>query len=379
MKLVLAPDSFKESMSARAAALAMERAVRQVLPEATTVLLPIADGGEGTMETLVFATGGVAHSVTVTGPLGTPVTARFGLLGDGVTAVVEMAEASGLHLVPQGERDPLVTTTFGTGELIRAALDRGASSLIVAIGGSATNDAGAGALQALGAGLFDARDLPIGRGGGSLAHLSRIDLSTLDPRLRAVRLRVACDVTNPLTGPRGASAVFGPQKGASPEMVATLDAALSRFADVLKRDAGLDVRDVPGAGAAGGLGAALLACGGTLVPGIDLVLDAVGFDEAVRGATAVLTGEGRIDAQTPGGKVIAGLCDRASRAGVPVVAFAGAIEPGFESLYGRGLLAVHPIVVRSCSLEEALAEGEANLERAVASAVRQMGGTPSVL
>ena len=370
MKLVLAPDSFKESATARAAALAMERGVKRAMPDAETVVLPIADGGEGTMETLVFATGGEVHRAEVTGPLGSPVTARYGTLGDGRTAVVEMAEASGLHLVPPDRRDPLVTTTRGTGELIAHALDRGARRLVVAIGGSATNDAGAGALQALGAGLFDEDGGPIGPGGGALARLARIDLGTLDPRLAAAELRVACDVTNPLCGPRGASAVFGPQKGATPELVARLDANLRRFAEVLRRDTGRDVLDAPGAGAAGGLGAALLACGGRLGPGIDLVLDTVGFDEKVRGARYVLTGEGRIDAQTPGGKVIAGLVARASRAGVPVVAFAGSVEPGFEPLYERGLLSVHPILPRPATLAEALAGGEANLESAVYAVAR---------
>ena len=370
MKLVLAPDSFKESLSARAAALAMERAVRRAIPGAETVLLPIADGGEGTMATLVFATGGRMHRVEVTGPLGSRVAARYGTLGDGATAVVEMAEASGLQLVPAENRDPRATTTRGTGELIRHALERGARSLIAAIGGSATNDAGAGALQALGAGLFDEAGAPLGPGGGSLARLARIDLGTLDPRLAGADLRVACDVANPLCGPDGASAVFGPQKGATPAMVAELDANLSRFAEVLRRDTGLDVRAAPGSGAAGGLGAALLACGGRLVPGIELVLDAVAFDEKVRGAAAVLTGEGRIDAQTPRGKVIAGLVTRAKRAGVPVIAFAGSVEPGFEALYDRGLLSVHCILPRPVSLAEALASGEANLEAAVFGVAR---------
>jgi glycerate kinase len=370
MRLVLAPDSFKESLSARAAALAMERAVRRAIPGAETVLLPMADGGEGTMATLVFATGGRMHRAEVTGPLGSTVAARYGTLGDGATAMVEMAEASGLQLVSAEHRDPRATTTRGTGELIRHALERGARSLIVAIGGSATNDAGAGALQALGAGLFDEAGAPIGPGGGSLARLARIDLGTLDPRLFGADLRVACDVANPLCGPDGASAVFGPQKGATPAMVAELDANLSRFAEVLRRDTGLDVRETPGAGAAGGLGAALLACGGRLVPGIELVLDAVAFDEKVLGAAAVLTGEGRIDSQTPRGKVIAGLVTRAKRAGVPVIAFAGSVEPGFESLYDRGLLSVHSILPRPVPLPEALASGEANLEAAVFAVAR---------
>src|SRR5712691_1199154 len=376
MKILLAPDSFKESLSARAAALAMERGVKRALPDAETVVLPIADGGEGTLDTLVVATGGTLHWTSVTGPLGSPVAARYGTLGDGVTGVVETAEASGLHLVPPEERNPLVTTTRGTGELIRHALDRGVTRLVVAIGGSATNDAGAGALQALGMRLVDQTGAFIGPGGGSLSRLAGIDAATLDPRLRAADLRVACDVTNHLCGPNGASAIFGPQKGATPEMVAVLDANLRRFAEVLRRDVGVDVLEVPGSGAAGGLGAALLACGGRLLPGIQLVLDAVDFDAKVQGATAVLTGEGRIDAQTASGKVVAGLAERAARAGVPVIAFAGCVEPGFEVLYDRGLLSAHAILSRPASLAEALAGAEANLEAAVFAVARLLAREP---
>jgi glycerate 2-kinase len=372
MKIVLAPDSFKESMSARDAALAMDRGVRRALPRAETVLLPIADGGEGTLQTMVFAARGTLYDREVTDPLGGRVVARYGVLGDAATAVVEMAEASGLTLVPAARRDPRLTTTYGTGELIREALGHGVRQLIVAIGGSATNDAGAGALMALGARFLDGSGEPIGFGGGALEGLAHVDLSGLDRRLASVRLRVACDVTNPLYGPRGASATFGPQKGATPAMVETLDAALRRFANVLLRDTGIDVHDVPGGGAAGGLGAALVACGGHLEPGIDLVLDAVGFDEKVRGATALFTGEGRIDAQTAGGKAVSGLVERASRAGVPVVVFAGSILPGYESLYDKGLTSVHGILPRPCSLQEALAEGAANLEQAVEGVARAM-------
>jgi glycerate 2-kinase len=240
---------------------------------------------------------------------------------------------------------------------------------VVAIGGSATNDAGAGALQALGAELFGGA-APIGPGGAALEGLTRIDLAGLDPRLGSVELLVACDVTNPLCGPRGASAVFGPQKGASPADVVRLDAALRRFADVLRRDAGLDVADVSGAGAAGGLGAALLACGGRLVPGVDLVLEALRFEERVRGATVVLTGEGRIDGQTPHGKAVAGVVARAARAGVPVIALAGRVEPGFESLYAQGLLSVHGILRGPAALPEALATAEADLEAAAEAVAR---------
>ena len=377
MKFVLAPDSFKESLTARRAAEAMERGIRAALLEAEVVLLPVADGGEGTAETLAWASGGTLHDATVTGPLGAPVVARYGMLGDGETAVVEMAEASGLHLVPLDRRNPLVTTTFGTGELIKAALDRGARRLIVAIGGSATNDAGAGALQALGAELLDANGQPIGPGGGALVRLARIDLTHLDPRLRGVAMRVASDVTNPLYGPQGASAVFGPQKGATPEMVSALDANLRRFADVLRRDTGIDVGSLPGGGAAGGLGAGLAACGGAIVSGIDLVLDALGFDAALRGAAVVFTGEGRIDEQTPRGKVVAGVTRRAGRQGVPVIAFAGSLSPGYETLYARGLVAVQGIVPGPATLEQALGGAEENLARAVEAVTRVLSGPRS--
>jgi glycerate kinase len=373
MKIVLAPDSFKECMSARDAVLAMDRGVHRALPGVETVLLPIADGGEGTLRTMVFAGHGTLYDCEATDPLGGRIVAHYGILGDAATAVVEMAEASALTLVPLARRDPTITTTYGTGELIREALAHGVRQLIVAIGGSATNDAGAGALIALGARLLDASGEPIGFGGGALEGLAHIDLSGLDPRLASARLRVACDVTNPLYGPRGASATFGPQKGATPAMVETLDASLRRFADVLLRDTGIDVHDVPGGGAAGGLGAALIACGGRLEPGIDLVLDAVGFDDKVRGSTALFTGEGRIDAQTASGKAISGLVERASRAGVPVVVFAGSILPGYESLYDKGLTSVHAILPRPCSLKEALAEGPANLEHAVEGVARALG------
>lgn len=372
VKLVLAPDSFKESLSAAAAAQAMARGIGRALPYAETILCPIADGGEGTLDVVVSALGGRCDRLAVTGPLGSPVDARLGLVEDeaGSTAVVEMAQASGLGLVPAHDRDPLRTTSRGTGELIRAALDRGARRIVVAVGGSATNDAGAGALQALGAALLDAAGRPIGPGGGALAELARIDLSGLDPRLRETALEVACDVTNPLVGPTGASVVFGPQKGASPEAVRSLDANLSRFAGALHRATGLDVAALPGAGAAGGLGAGLVACGGRLLRGIELVLDLVGFDGLLDGADVVITGEGRLDGQTPGGKAIAGVVARAARQSVPVIALTGGLAPGFESLHGRGLVAAFPIAPEPMPLAEALASSAENLERGASEVAR---------
>ncbi|QHT61495.1 glycerate kinase [Paenibacillus lycopersici] len=378
MKVVLAPDSFKESMSAYRAAAVMREAIQGVAggSETEIVELPVADGGEGTLDVLIGAMRGRLIDVEVTDPLGGKAAAHYGLSGDGGTAVVEMAQASGLQLVPPEARNPLLTTTYGTGELIGHALSHGTvRRMIITIGGSATNDCGAGMLQALGARLLDAGGREIGRGGGELPCVAAIDLSGLDKRLREVRIAVACDVTNPLVGPRGASQVFGPQKGASPQMAMALDAALSHFADRIAEASGLRLHDVPGAGAAGGLGAALMLCGGKLEPGIELVLDAVDFDAHLEGADYVLTGEGRIDGQTPNGKVIAGIVKRARKAGVPVLAFAGSLQPGYESLYEAGLQAAFGITTRPMPLEDALKQGEQSLHQAVANVMRLVAGT----
>ena len=299
MKIVIAPDSYKESLSALEVAQAVEAGFRQVFPDADYVLVPVADGGEGTVDAMVAATGGRKETVTVSGPLGEPVEAFYGLTGDGDTAVIEMAAASGLALVPPDRRNPLLTNSRGTGELIRAALDAGARRFILGIGGSATNDGGAGMVQALGVRLLDLEGRELDGSGGDLARLERIDVSALDPRLAECRIEVACDVDNPLTGARGASAVFGPQKGATPEMVQALDANLARLARIVGRDLGVAVDTVPGAGAAGGMGAAMLAFfGATLKPGIEIVTAAVDLDTHVRDADLVITGEGRIDFQT---------------------------------------------------------------------------------
>ncbi len=369
MKLVLAPASFKESMTARQAALAMQRGARAAAADLELVLRPVADGGEGTLETLVFAAGGSLRPIEVTGPREVPVNARVGALPDR-TAVVEAAEACGLGRLPASERDPRLTTSRGVGEMLSAVLDSGASRVVIGLGGTATNDAGAGLLQALGASLLDDAGRPIGLGGAALARLHSVDLTGLDRRLADTSLEIACDVTSPLCGPEGASAVFAAQKGASPEAVAELEASLMRFADVLERDTGRRVRDVPGAGAGGGLGAALLLCGARLGPGIELVLDAVGFDAAIAGARAVLTGEGSLDDQTTRGKAIAGLAARAASRGVAVIALAGRLGSGYERLYDRGLTAALPIAPGPHRTEDALRDGAANLERATRDVVR---------
>ncbi|MGB4686320.1 MAG: glycerate kinase [Limnochordia bacterium] len=370
-KIVIAPDSFKGSLSSTEAAQAMARGVQRALPEAELVLLPLSDGGEGLVESLVTASGGELLEYEVTGPLGTPVTAQMGLMGGGRTAVIEMAQASGLVLVPEAERNPLVTTTFGTGELIAKALDLGCDHLIIGIGGSATNDGGMGMAQALGVRFLDEEGELLGSGGGELARLASIDLSRLDPRLEDVRIEVACDVNNPLTGPQGASHVYGPQNGATPEMVEFLDAALARYDRILQRDAGQDVGRVPGAGAAGGLGAGLMALlGGRLVSGIELVLSALDFETKAAGASLVLTGEGKFDAQSAYGKVPMGVARRSRALGVPVVVIAGTVLPSAEILHGEGVSAYFSIINRPMSLKEAMEGAVELLENQVAEVIR---------
>jgi glycerate kinase len=363
MKVVIAPDSFKESLSAPEVAEQVAAGFREVFPDADYALVPLADGGEGTVAAMVAATGGRIVSVSVTGPLGTRVTAFYGLTGDGQTAVIEMAAASGLELVPPGKRNPLITTSYGTGELIRAALDAGVSGIVIGIGGSATNDGGAGMLQALGMQLLDAEGVEIGFGGGALARLERIDACGLDPRLGEVIISVACDVENPLLGAKGASAVFGPQKGATPEMVGQLDASLAHYAAVIVRDLGREVTTTPGAGAAGGMGAALLALGGRLRPGIEIVLQAVGFEAIARDADLIITGEGRIDSQTVCGKTPHGVARIAKSLDKPVIALAGSLAADVDLVYAHGIDAVFSAVPRPCSLENALADAGANVRR----------------
>ncbi|QNH10718.1 glycerate kinase [Xanthomonas sp. SI] len=376
MKIVIAPDSFKESLSALEAATQIEAGFREVFPAWSYVKVPVADGGEGTVAALVAATGGRVVGRTVTGPLGAPVEAFFGITGDGRTGIVEMAAASGLALVPAGRRDPLAATSYGVGELLLAALDAGARKLIVGVGGSASNDGGAGMTQALGVRLLDAhgRALDAGVGGGALARLARIDASGLDPRLRQCAIEVACDVDNPLTGPAGASAVFGPQKGATPALVAQLDANLQHYARVIETDLGIALAGLPGGGAGGGLGAALVAfLGAQLRPGADIVAEALGLDALVADADLVITGEGRLDRQSVHGKTPLGVARIARRHGKPVVAIAGGLGAGAELLHAHGIDAMFGAVQRACTLEQALAEAAANLRlaaRNVAEAIR---------
>ena len=365
MKIVIAPDSFKECMTAAEVAKAIETGLKQILPDAEYVKVPVADGGEGTLQSLVDATEGRLVKLDVTGPMGETVTASYGVLGDGETAVIEMAMASGIELVPAEQRNPLMSTTYGTGELIRDALDQGIKRMIVGIGGSATNDGGAGMMQALGARLLDSEGKELTVGGAALSKLASIDVSELDSRLASVEFVAACDVDNPLTGPNGASAIFGPQKGATPEMVQQLDAALKQYATVIERDLGVSVEHQPGSGAAGGMGAGLLAfMKADLQPGIDIVMKAVELEDKMDGARLVITGEGRIDGQTAQGKTPVGVARIAKKFGLPVVALSGCVGAGVEAVYEQGIDALFPIIHGSISVAEALAAGEENLIRA---------------
>lgn len=374
MRILIAPDSFKGSLTAAQAAEAMAAGARQAFPESEILTVPMADGGEGTVEALVTGTGGQFLIRPVTGPLGEQVEARFGLLGDGQTAVIEMAAASGLLLVPPARRDPRLTTTYGTGELIRHALDLGVTRILIGIGGSATNDGGAGMVQALGGRLLRADNEPISPGGAALAELERIDLSALDTRLRQVELLVACDVDNPLTGPRGAAAVYGPQKGATPQMVAQLDQALDRMAAIMLRDVGADVKEIPGAGAAGGLGAGLMGfLGARPRPGIAVVMEALHLDRLLKGVTLVVTGEGRTDFQTLAGKVPMGVARLAAAQNIPAILVSGTVTPEADALLAHNIHGLLSITDGPIDLDEAMANAAELLQRATAQALRLVG------
>jgi glycerate kinase len=371
MRVVIAPDSFKGSVSATDAAAAMARGVLAVWPDAQVVQVPIADGGEGTVEAMVSATGGRYEETRAMGPLGEPVLAKWGVLGDGRTAVVETAAASGLPLVPPSKRDPRFTTTRGTGELLRAALDKGLRKVVLGLGGSATTDGGAGLLRALGVRFLDANEHDLAEGGAALAGLARVDLSGFDPRVADLELLVACDVDNPLNGPRGAAAVYGPQKGATPAMIPALDAALLRFAQVSEAATGRSVAHLPGAGASGGMGAGLmLFTPARLLPGVGLVLEAVGFDALLEGADLVITGEGRTDGQTAQGKAPVGVAAAAQRRGVPVICLSGGLGPGADDVLSRGIAAVASACPEPMALGEAMDRAAALLEGGAARACR---------
>jgi glycerate kinase len=369
MRLVAAPNPFKGSLGAPQAASAIARGVAQVFPQAEILLVPVADGGEGTVEALVAAAGGELRGFQAQGPMGGRVEAAIGLIEGGRTAVVELASASGLGLVPPESRDPRVASTFGFGELLAAARELGVGRIIAGVGGSATNDAGAGMAQALGFRLLDDRGQELGPGGAELARLDRVERS-VQP-WEGIQVEVACDVSNPLLGPEGASAVYGPQKGADPETVRELDAALANFARVVERDLGVAVAGLPGGGAAGGAGAGLVAfLGAQLTPGAALVVTAAGLDRALEGASAVFTGEGRLDRQTGFGKGPAEVSRRARLAGVPAVVLAGGLGPGWQSIFEAGASAVVPLAEGPSAASELEADAAGLLERAAARACR---------
>ena len=357
MKIVIAPDSFKDSLSAQGVADAIALGLGQVWPDAQLVKCPMADGGEGTVESVLAACDGQLRRTNVRGPLGTTVDAAWGWLPQSLTAIIEMAEASGLQLVPPAQRDACISSTFGTGELIRAALDAGAQRVILAIGGSATNDGGSGAMQALGVKWLDAQGEPLAPGGLALAQLARIDLSDIDPRLARVRFDIAADVNNPLCGPHGASAIFGPQKGATPEQVEQLDRALGHFAELCAQVLNKDVRDEPGSGAAGGLGFGAKAfLGAQFKANVEVVAELVGLAEAVKDADLVITGEGRFDAQTLRGKTPLGVARIARQHGVPVIVIAGTLGEGYQALYEHGIDAAFALASGPMTLEQACTE-----------------------
>jgi len=368
---VLAPDSFKGSMTALEVCDAMEYGIKKILPGSECIKVPMADGGEGTMQSLVDATHGKIYKQTVTGPLGDPVNAEFGILGDGKTGIIEMASASGLGLIADKMLNPLVTTTYGTGQLFKACLDKNIKRVVIGIGGSATNDGGAGFAQALGIRLLDKNGNNLPYGGEALKHLESIDITHVDSRIKDIEIVIASDVTNPLCGEKGASHVFGPQKGATPDMVQILDNSLSHYAEIIKHQLGKDIKDTAGAGAAGGLGAGLLAfTDARMASGVETVIHYTGLKEKIKNADFIFTGEGSIDKQTLFGKTPFGVAQLAKNDGKMVVALAGNIGQDIEHLYDYGFSAVFGILPSVMNLEEALISGKENVARTVENIVR---------
>lgn len=362
MKIVIAPDSFKESLTAMQVAEAIKLGFQKVMPNETYITIPMADGGEGTVQSLVDATKGKLINVEVMAPLGNKINSFYGISGDGKIAIIEMAAASGLHLVPISARDPKITTSFGTGELILDALDKGVKRIILGIGGSATNDAGVGMMMALGAKFYNKERLAIPLGGAALIELAYIDLSALDARLQDVEIEVACDVNNTLCGEDGASFIFGPQKGADKESVQLLDKSLQHFADIVKKQFDIDLLTIPGGGAAGGMGCGLYGLlNANLKPGVDIVLNAVDFRSACKNADLVITGEGRMDAQSIRGKTPIGVAKLAKQNGCPVIAIVGCLREDYETVYEHGIDAVFPIIRQIAPLEIILEQGYHNL------------------
>ncbi|KGT48079.1 MULTISPECIES: glycerate kinase [Acinetobacter] len=371
---VLAPDSFKESMTAEQACQAMQRGILQVFPDARCIAVPMADGGEGTVYALLHSLEGQRIACTVTGPLASQqVETYFAVVDQGQTAVIEMAKANGIHLLESSHRNPMLTSTFGTGEMIKQALDLGVKKIIIGLGGSVTNDGGVGMAQALGVQFFNAVGEQIQVCGGNLDQIERINFSHLDLRLKNTEILIASDVNNPLCGPNGASAIFGPQKGATSEMVQQLDRNLSHFADRVEAGLGISKRNIPGAGAAGGLGFGLMAfAGAKLQSGVELIIQQSRLAEKIAQADVVLTGEGKIDYQTALGKTPFGVAQVAQQLNKPVIAFAGLVGEGVESLYESGFSQIIGINPPDFLLEEVLKNAETNLEKAVAQTVQNI-------
>ncbi|WNS73812.1 glycerate kinase [Bacillus sp. DTU_2020_1000418_1_SI_GHA_SEK_038] len=371
MKIVIAPDSFKRSLTALEAAQAIEKGVKNAILHAETVLVPVADGGEGTMDSLVSATNGHKVEHKVKGPLLHPVQAAYGILGDQETCVIEMASASGLCLIDSARLNPMTATTFGTGQLIKKALDDGCSKFILAIGGSATNDGGVGMLQALGMKFLDANGEPVGYGGSELIRIAHIDDQEFDSRIANCEFLIATDVQNPLVGENGASFVFGPQKGATPEMVEILDNNLRHWADLVGIKTGIRLHDMPGAGAAGGIGGAFQAFFPSVTKrGIDLVIEYSGLSDHLADADCVFTGEGQIDFQTASGKTPMGVAEAAKIKGIPVFALTGSIGKGIDVLYEHGITSVHSIINSPITLQEAIANAAILLEQGAEQVMR---------
>ncbi len=378
MRVVLAPDSYKDALSARHAVTAMAAGLRRALPDADIASCPMGDGGEGTLDALLAATGAQRRQADTHDALGRPVKAAWGWQESARTAYIELAETSGLQALSLEERTALHSTTLGVGELILAALDAGADHLLLMLGGSATNDGGAGMLTALGARLLDSRGQPLPPGGAALSDLASLDLSGLDPRLKRLSVETAVDVDNPLTGSRGASAVFGPQKGATTQDVERLDAALEHFADHVAQALGEDYRNVPGAGAAGGMGfAARALLNASLRPGIELVMEQVGFERLLDNADLVITGEGRLDGQSLAGKTPIGIARVARRHHVPVVILAGCLDSGWTESYAEGVTAAFPLTSRPMDLESALRECPELLADRAEAVIRLFSASPS--
>ena len=354
MKILIAPQSYKGSISAIKVAEAIKQGALNIFPDIKSLIIPVADGGDGTLETLVESTNGIIHNSNATGPLGNSIPVILGTLGDSKTAIIEMARISGLALVPQNKRNPYYTTSYGLGEIIKEALDLGYRKFIIGIGGSATNDGGAGMAQALGAKLTDENKKPIDLGGLALNEITKIDISGIDPRINESEILVACDVNNPLCGPNGASFIYGPQKGASPEMVKTLDDALYHFGSQLIRDTGINIMEIEGSGAAGGIGGGMVGfLNAKLKPGIEIVLDSLDFDKSLKNVDLVITGEGQIDFQTVFSKAPIGVAKHAKKYNIPVIAICGSLGENYQDVHSHGIDAVIPIIPKPMDLKNA--------------------------